>query len=218
MFNKFLLSSLTSVAILAAVPMAMAADYDAGSAPAAYDAGGAVGYGSTTGWGGFYAGVIGGFDWAEYKSTTTKFRTDGFSGGVFGGFNIEEGGLLYGVDARLNFSNKKETVGVQTAAIPIDGDVRARVGVVYGETLVYAAGGLAMAKMDVTNATGTDSKGHLGWTIGVGGEQNLGGSMFARAEYSYSDYFDASYDTGAGAFDAKPTAHSQLKIGLGLRF
>lgn len=217
-FNKFLVPTLSSLMLMAAAPLAMAADYSDAAPAAAYDSND-LGYTSNvSNWNGFYAGVLGGYDWSGYKPAGAGFDFNGLAGGVFGGLNIEENGLLYGIDARLSFSGLEDTSLPTTASIPWSGDIRGRVGAVFDQTMVYGALGLAFADMKVTNTTGTDEKIHLGWTVGAGAEQNLGGNLFARADYSYTGYSNASYNTGAGAFDAKPAAHQQVKLGIGIRF
>jgi outer membrane immunogenic protein len=74
--------------------------------------------------------------------------------------------------------------------------IRARFGFLSGSTLLYVAGGLALAEVnvdDVDPGFGEDEARHVGWTVGVGVEHAMTKNLRARVEYLYDDYGSEDY-------------------------
>ena len=92
--------------------------------------------------------------------------------------------------------------------------VRGRAGMVFGEndsTLLFVAGGLAMANFDRTGIRDS-SRTHLGWVIGGGVEHMLTDRISIKAEADYIALGKKQYSTGEFVkFDG-------IIVGLGVDF
>lgn len=182
----------------------------------------------------------------------------GFSGGAQLGYNIQSGSLVYGIETDFNWMKAnalRSTRYTAFAANPftvtnqVDADwmftLRPRIGFVSGAALIYATGGLAVAKLNqshsfrdtipvpaifAANESTSDTK--LGWTIGAGLEWALGGNWSVKGEYLYAN-FGSSDSTGTvintvtGASVTSPAttiSHSAdltvqtLRVGINYRF
>ena len=84
---------------------------------------------------------------------------------------------------------------------------RGRVGVVMDRTLLYATGGLAVARVKTTlddlylAGVVTTSSGatYVGWTAGVGAEFAVAPQWTVKAEYLYMDFGSKDYNFYEGA-------------------
>jgi outer membrane immunogenic protein len=191
-------------------------------------------------WTGFYVGANAGYAWGDSDSSSSATcgtvppvyfqcanqgvvqasgtgtqSPDGFTGGVQAGYNLQNGGLVYGAEidfGAFNLSGLRVGNSIySTAAIPftttasIDTDwlatARGRLGwTATPNLLIYATGGLALTTIKVANsfrdavgggpAFGADSNSDLkvGWTIGGGAEWMLTRNWTVKAEYLYVDF------------------------------
>lgn len=184
-------------------------------------------------WSGFYAGALAGFQggrmnwktWAlnglapVFLATEVRDRAaNGVSFGLFGGYNIQRGGLVGGVE----IEGATSSVEVMGQGIPgtvnppifnaasdsvthrINGDLsaRARLGyLVTPQMLVYGTAGLAIGNM--TTFVSCPAIGvswcffpererarvwNPGWTAGFGAEWAISRNWFVRAEYRHSNF------------------------------
>jgi outer membrane immunogenic protein len=133
-------------------------------------------------------------------------KLDGFTGGGLMGFNFETSGMVVGIDADAGVVGAKKGADLTATfndhtAFDFDWNahIRARAGVpigASGKTLLYVAGGVAMAGLKVDDTDpGWDqsSKTHIGWTIGAGAEHAFSDTMTLRLEYLYDDYGTKSH-------------------------
>ena len=131
-------------------------------------------------------------------------KTDGVNYGVGLGYDIQSGGMVYGVEAEAMDSNVDECV----SDVDLTGDqlcaeqgrdlyVGARVGAAVGEgTLVYAKGGYTNSRIRLDYEDGTtgttadfsEGTGLDGARVGGGVQFALGTNAYAKAEYRYSNY------------------------------
>lgn len=167
-------------------------------------------------------GIVG---WDRMDDSTSP-GIDAEDGIVYGGavgYDFQIGGAVLGFEGEATGSTTKQEA---TSAI-VAGDqlrVRAgrdlyvggRVGFVVGErTLIYAKGGYTNAQVDVRyQAPGVqiNEKETLdGWRLGAGAEMNLGGNLYLKGEYRYSNYTRA--DSGTIDLD-----RHQVVGGIGIRF
>jgi outer membrane immunogenic protein len=136
----------------------------------------------------------------------------GFTGGGFGGYNVQCGRVLFGVETDFNYYGTDTNSSVPVCGDPCTGPIgtasfrssmdwfgtlRGRIGLVGDERyLIYATGGLAYANVDHRfSAPGPDlspfsaSSGgtELGWTVGGGVEFLKDGNWSIRAEALYVD-------------------------------
>ena len=158
-------------------------------------------------WTGFYVGGQAGWQSTHDKYTDIgTLRSNKVVGGVHAGYNYQVNSLVYGVEADLeglrsrhNYS-ETYTVGEDTynwgyaAKINLQGSLRARFGYAIDRTLIYATGGLAVARIketytDTGLVPGVESFTHtrFGWTLGAGVAYALTDKWSARIEYRYTD-------------------------------
>jgi len=115
-------------------------------------------------WSGFYAGVNGGYGWADANATGNTllgalgvdFEADGFVGGAQVGYNFQFGSFVLGAEADLQYSDLKASqafvaavpgtnlAGAGTAEVELEyfGTVRARLGFALGSVMPYVTGGI----------------------------------------------------------------------------
>jgi outer membrane immunogenic protein len=153
-------------------------------------------------------------------------KKDGVVGGVAAGYDFQAGHVVFGVEGEGTIASTKD----QDSGVLVAGDslrVKAgrdlyaggRIGFTLGNNaLLYAKGGYTNARINEHyTAPGTpginisDHDDLDGWRAGAGVEVKLGGKVYAKAEYRYSDY---SSDSGLG-LDVK---RNQVVGGLGVRF
>jgi outer membrane immunogenic protein len=167
-------------------------------------------------------GVIG---WDEVKGQggTVSDNGDGLLYGGVIGYDIQKGGAVIGAEAELTGSTADKRASNLLAtgdAFSIDAGrdiyVGARVGATLSDsTLVYAKGGYTNARFNSAYTLGTTTvrgaENLDGWRIGAGLEQKLGGNVYLKAEYRYSDY---------GEFDNSGLEVSRHQVvgGVGIRF
>ena len=171
-------------------------------------------------WDGAYIGVYGGYDWlnAGLSPGSDIDGIDGLTGGVYLGYNMTLAPFwIGGLEASAGLGGAENNFGGHTVEKNWDASLRARLGYAYENSLIYGAAGLAGLSAEVSDATGSDSSLHLGWTIGAGIETMLTDEITARAEYSYSDYGTHEHNVGAGSRDVDLHGHA-VKLGVGLKF
>lgn len=192
-------------------------------------------------WSGLYAGAHGGWFWGgvDYDEpgpapSPIDVGADGPFGGLLVGYSRQSGRLVFGLEldggaGGADFGSGDEG-GNGYSAFEVDwnGHARARAGVALGDTLLFVAGGLAVARVTLDDSDpgfGHDSATHLGWSLGGGAERALGDNLVLRLEYLYDDYGrqDYSIEAPAGPFfpsyaaEVDLTAHT-LRAALAWHF
>lgn len=158
------------------------------------------------------------------------FDLNGFIGGVHAGHNWQDGNLVYGIEADLDYSGISGgtpfaypggVTGDISLATQWQGSVRLRGGVAADNLLFYVTGGLAVAEGKLTSQGNTynssDTKLHLGWTVGAGIEYAVTESWTVRTEARYTDFAAQTYKLAEGPVDAGWTQTS-LTAGLSFKF
>jgi outer membrane immunogenic protein len=167
-------------------------------------------------WAGGYAG--GTASWQRSEMGGAKGNSLG--GGVYGGYNMQDGQMVYGGEADLNYSGvdtHNRAAGLTTKQ-GVNGSLRGRVGIDLNPVLLYGTAGLAAANVEVKNNAGAkDDRNALGWTAGVGAEAFVTNNITARVEYRYTDYQKKNYDVGGTRVRAAAEDHS-VRVGLGVKF
>ena len=171
-------------------------------------------------WTGVYLGAHAGGGFGKLGDSTTTFDTDGFVGGVHGGYNFTTSGVVFGVEGDFSWSNvegsKSFDFGGVTAKATVGSDwlasIRGRVGVpVTPSLLLYGTAGVAWADVNgrVTVSTGdisSISSTQTGYVVGGGGELAFDRNWSGRVEALYYAFDDAKFSTaGATPFDASVT-------------
>jgi outer membrane immunogenic protein len=185
-------------------------------------------------------------DFDEDDADSTEFliasprHSDLTYGGEIGYDYQFDGGLVVGAYAGVDFSNDgicAELVEDDLACTGLDRTftIGARAGMALGnKSMVYVKGGYSHGKIgafydpDVTDNGATtpgpvfefsDNKG--GWHGGAGVEVGLMGGLYAKLEYTYTDYGNRSYVVGTGATAPSVGANfdrHQVVGGVGFRF
>jgi outer membrane immunogenic protein len=156
-------------------------------------------------WSGFYLGGHLGYDWGRTRVVDSGVLTEssvpmnGVIGGGLVGHNWQKGSFVYGLEGDFGVSSLIGH-GVRVDPVPlapnlykvdVSGNIRGRVGfTVVPDTLLYAAGGLALANFDFReNGTPLGASNTLaGWTLGAGIDHAVTKNLIGRFEYLYADY------------------------------
>lgn len=143
------------------------------------------------------------------------------SGGLFGGYGVQQGNLYWGVEASINslsFDEARSESAVYLS-VPTDsftlrqsveadwqGTLRGRLGLAQEQWLAYLTAGIAVTRLkldsrysdtflDDGRGQGSSEETKTGWVVGAGGEYALSERLSLRGEYLYADYgsVDTSY-------------------------
>ena len=134
-----------------------------------------------------------------------NYDIDGVFGGGTAGYNWQYKSLLIGIEGDLGYINIDGEGRIPSAAPSPDyqaltldsglyADITARLGVTFGDTLIYGKGGWAYydgeAKQATTKTTysktGTDS--FSGWVLGGGVEHFFSPNLSLKAEYLHFEF------------------------------
>lgn len=176
-------------------------------------------------WAGPYIGVHGGWTRAGSDATalglTASTRTDDAQAGLYLGYNWQVGGAVFGVDLTANYSWAEAalTIGPGTGSGKLDwnGTLRGRFGWDFGGFLLYASGGLAAARTEVSTLGLTDDDSEIGWTAGAGIEGRLARNWTWRLDYSCVRYDTFHYSFAPGTVTADTDTHN-LMFGVALNY
>ena len=194
-------------------------------------------------WTGLYVGGQLGYGWAEdetknysvndpsYSDWIGEHDMDGATGGIFAGYNFQNGNWVYGVEFDAERSNIEGgdtswSYGDEiNAEITSQVSARARLGYAYNRALIYATGGLAIANIDTryTNDGNVDRYDHTrsGWTLGAGVDYAFGPNWMGRIEYRYADFGRVKDDTTTadpGYAMKNDITEQVVRIGIGYKF
>ncbi|MHA7777063.1 outer membrane protein [Roseibium sp. M-1] len=206
----------TAPALAADLPQAPAPAYDAVPAPQ-----------QSIDWTGLYVGgnlgwAFGQFDNKAGNTTDLGIDTNGIGGGLYTGYNYQvTPNVVVGAEADFSLTDleKSRSNGGVTLTSKSDwnSNIRGRVGYAFDRYLVYGAGGLAIADLEVSGNNDTDSKTALGWSLGAGGEAAITNNVTARLDYTYQDFGEQDFNlNGTGV--SSDFNNSQIRMGLGYKF
>lgn len=220
---------------------------------------------ATSKWSGVYLGVHAGHAWADVDASLVhpfpavpggvtsdggSMTDSGWLGGAHLGASYQLGSVVLGLEADVSAADLKASDAFRmdfdtdwATSVKLDhfGTVRGRLGFTTGPVLLYATGGLAWGKsemsMDTISITGpvvmsqlSASKMHVGWTAGLGAEWMLSDNVTVRGEWLYVDLGSANYDPSGTAYAGTPGAfpHQEkasadldfhtVRVGLSYRF
>jgi outer membrane immunogenic protein len=219
--------AISSLLLLAGTVQAADLNWNSGTSPI-YSASPAAS------WGGFYAGVTGGYGWGTLVREPTaggpevQNNTGGWQLGAQAGYNVDMGGFVLGAEADLQWSTIGYTedipgIGSFTAGLDYFGTVRGRAGIGIGAVMPYitagfAAGGGRASVTEPSNVVTSQSATHLGWTVGGGLEAKATDNITIKAEYLYVDLGTQSYGgLPVGNIDATQN-FSVIRAGLNYKF
>ncbi|MBX9455596.1 MAG: porin family protein [Rhizobium sp.] len=167
-------------------------------------------------WEGAYVGGKLTHQWGKTKMNK-DYDAKGFGGGVYTGYNKQDGQIVYGAEVDLNYSGIEKSYKGVEATQGLNGSIRARAGYDLSPALVYATGGLAATNLEVTDKTSDSNKTLLGVTLGAGVETMITESITARTEYRFTNYQSQTFNLDSGATDRGLKEH-QVNVGLGVKF
>ncbi|MDO9417593.1 outer membrane protein [Pararhizobium sp.] len=167
-------------------------------------------------WAGAYAGVTAGYQKGKFDATGGT-KADGFGGGVYGGYNMQNGQIVYGAEADLGYSGIDAQDGARAMEQGVNGSVRGRLGVDLNPVLVYGTAGIAGSNVKALDATSTDKHTLVGWTAGVGAEAMVTDNVTARVEYRYTDYNSKNFALNSGNVRSDLEDNS-VRVGVGMKF
>ena len=243
--KKFVVPSIVLSVSALVVSSAIAADLPIRKAPppavaAAYD------------WSGLYVGGHIGYGWGETDIAdhtalgfqafipTQKLDSNGFLGGVQGGWNYQFGRFVLGAEVDFSWADVKGDLTSSTPNAFVSrssqamwiGTATTRLGYAWDRFLVYSKIGAAWAHFeygnDISNGAGVSiynssaSETRSGWTVGTGIEWAFAGAWTAKAEYNYIDLGRRTVDFAP--FGVTPVnldidqRISVIKAGLNYRF
>jgi outer membrane immunogenic protein len=164
-------------------------------------------------WTGSYIGIAGGGAWGSsvvHNDFTGADQTPQFDlkGGIIGitsGFNVQNGGIVYGYEGDTAITSKRGSAfafppnGAFSSEVrePWLSTFRGRLGFTQNNWLVYATGGAALGSVETSVAgppgQASEKHWHWGWTVGGGVEMRLTQDWTAKVEYLYVNLQDKSY-------------------------
>ena len=109
------------------------------------------------------------------------------------GYNWQTGQFVFGGEADIQLSGADDVFAPWKFSNPWFGTLRGRAGIAFDNVLFYATGGLAYGGLRGELAGLSESRAHLGWTIGAGMEMGLTPNWTAKIEYLYLDLMDRGY-------------------------
>ncbi len=175
-------------------------------------------------WSGPYAGGFVGYNFANLdQSGGAKFDGEGAVGGVYAGYSLQNGNLVYGAEGDIGASDVSAGGFNVATGVPISADstafgsLRALVGVAWDPIMLFATGGVAVANKELSLGAATDDNTHVGYTLGAGVQAKVTDSVTSRVEYRYSDFDAKDYDLGNVTVSSGFDEHS-IRAGLALKF
>jgi outer membrane immunogenic protein len=128
---------------------------------------------------------------------------DGLLYGIGAGYDFQAGGAVAGIEAEVSDSTANRSIGGVDVDAARDLYIGARAGFLVGDkALAYVKAGYTNARIETEGFGGDNGDGVR---VGAGLEYKLGGKLFVKGEYRYSNY------------EAGVERH-QVVGGVGLRF
>ncbi|MBO0905317.1 outer membrane protein [Jiella sonneratiae] len=175
-------------------------------------------------WSGPYAGAFVGYNFTHFEDAgNVTFSADGVVGGVYAGYNFDTGPVVYGIEADIGGSGVDGSEFSPSLGADVSGEqnvfgsLRGRVGVKVDPFLVFATGGVAASRNELSLGGASDSKTSVGYTVGAGVEAKITDDVSGRLEYRYSKYGSETYDLGATSVSSGFDEHS-IRAGIALKF
>lgn len=187
--KKFMYAGVSAVAlmaVLAAVPANAADIYRRDAAPSLKDGPSLMG----PAWEGLYLGGHAGYAWTDVEVNVRgrDFDADDFIGGVQIGYNLQRGNIVYGVEVDLGYLGLDADSPHYSADGGFYGDLTGRLGLTFGNTLVYAKGGAAFLDAEFKYGSSSIDDTVWGWTVGGGVEHMLSRDVSLKAEYRHFEF------------------------------
>jgi outer membrane immunogenic protein len=164
-------------------------------------------------WMGPYLGGNIGYQWGS--TTNNPTNPSGVAGGVQAGYNWQNGQFVFGAETDIQLSAADDTFAPWKFSNPWFGTLRGRAGIAFNNVLFYVTGGLAYGGVTGEWMGLSESKTHLGWTVGGGAEFGITQNWSAKIEYLYIDLADRGYSITA---TNNGLESSLVRLGVNYRF
>jgi outer membrane immunogenic protein len=142
-------------------------------------------------WAGPYLGGNLGYAWGSVDGNPAK--PSGFSAGIQGGYNWQNGPWVFGIEGDIQATGAEETFASWKFSNPWFGTVRGRAGYAFNNVLFYGTGGLAFGELRAETFGLSESQTNAGWTLGAGAEMGFAPSWSAKIEYLYVDLANSDF-------------------------
>ncbi|AYD00438.1 outer membrane protein [Neorhizobium sp. NCHU2750] len=167
-------------------------------------------------WQGYYLGATGSYDWGRFGGGDHK--ADGAGGGLYTGYNWQSGKIVYGIEGDVAYNGEKHGTSPDLEGkAGWNGSVRGRIGYDLNPFLIYGTAGVALQDNKLSDATSSESKTAVGYTVGAGAEAMITNNITARLEYRYTDFGAKDYNLDSGSF-SKGYDDNSVKLGIGVKF
>lgn len=189
---------------------------------------------------GAYLGLNAGYGWGVSEVlvngnavTPSDLEAKSYQFGIVGGYNVHQGGVLYGVEADIGMLDHEASyqtnpggAGNQTATSDLLylASARARLGVDLGGFVPFVAAGLAAGE-NVTTLSGggvsiSDRGLQWGYNVGAGVEVGVSEQISMKLEYLYTDIGNPNSVTvsGPGGSSSLGAGHHIHAFRLGANF
>jgi len=143
--------------------------------------------------------------------------TKGVVGGVYGGYALQNGPIVGGVEADTQAAGVSGTGHGGTMTQNWLTSLRARGGYAFGNVLAYGTVGPAWGTSNFSRNGYNTDKSLQGYVVGVGGEVAISRSISARAELRHYDFGAATYYMPSGA-QKLSNGNNELLVGAGMHF
>ena len=163
-------------------------------------------------WTGFYAGLHGGYLWADLDTDyfyNLGLEPNGPLAGVQAGGLFQNGRFVYGaeVDFALATGDDHDCLFGCSEGFSADlqwlATLRAILGFAQDNYMVYATGGAAIGSLDIGiidfGSEPTSDETLTGWTVGFGGSYRVSQRVSINTQYLYFDLGDFSRDPSWGS-------------------
>jgi outer membrane immunogenic protein len=163
----------------------------------------------TFSWAGPYAGANLGYGWGDSSISDT----DGFTGGLTGGLNWQQGPVVFGLEGDLGVSGIGNSGIVDEFNVDWIGTGRGRIGYAFDRFMLFGTGGFAWTRATYEFAGVEESNNHLGWSLGVGAEAAITDQLSAKIDYLHNSFDEKTYVNQR----LDPTTNT-LRVGLNYHF
>lgn len=167
-------------------------------------------------WEGLYIGAHGGL--AFGKAFSVSSDRNGFVGGLQGGYNMQFGPAVAGVEIEGSYMGGAERLA---GGVKLEQNWRVagkgRLGLSFDRTLLFATAGYAMTQFDAPVGSGISDGWKGGYLVGAGIEQAFAGGLSAKVEYNYASYSGLKAVLPFGRTEKADGGHL-VKAGVNMRF
>lgn len=193
-------------------------------------------------WSGAYVGAVAGYGWDSntyhydfIDSLHVDFDSNGFVGGVSGGYNWQIGQFVLGAEGDISYANLKGSALTSdgeapcfiegcTAKVTWFGTGRARLGYAFENFLPYATAGFAVGHIKGSADNGACGNSNClyddtrwGWTAGGGVEWAMNQQLSFKAEYLHVDLGTPHFNGGRNP-TTEAIGFNTVRVGINYHF